>query len=853
MSFKAFDVVHVIEQSNLGDKIKGTISCLDLSRNNLYIGTSDCFLTHFAIEKGISPSNKPTFINKLQRHKHLGFRKPIKQLLACFPVCQLLVLCESNVYAVSMIGLEFRNNTNKEIFKGVTVMARNKNPPNFSPDETQVCFGTKKKTVQVVTLSKDRIMVLKEISLQDTPLVLSIDAQTICTVLGHQYFLINYIKSAIQELFMFEREHVLPLVKCIGHQEFLLNGPTDTMGMIVTADGLSLHQPLTWSDGILSVACSYPYVLVLGDSTVTVHNLIDQKQKQAVSYTGGVFINDFDGDIYIASQKSVMAFISIPLCKQIKLLLDNRRVEEAFDLLQVGKKLDSNQCSPSFVKQIQTQVAFIYFLDKNFDKAYELFVESSMDPRELIALYPDMMPGNSTFVPSRPLFHSIPDLSFVVKSSKTALQESKLLLLKYLEVARKNNSNLSFEIDTALAKIYIDLNHPSLFEFLSSKNNAYVEETLSWLQQYKQFHCMALYFFYLKQPQNAMDIWHNLLNNELQDDKYPGISYIVDYLSRIDNTDLIWNNINWLMAKDETIAVKVFLNRDIFNHVRVYEFLHKYSLALKVYLEYLVIEKKIEEELFHTHLANIYTDYVLKLLKDSNQIEGEINLARKRLQTLLETSSHYKISTLLHKISEYPLHHESAILYGKLGQHDKAMKILVYKLKDFDAAEHYCDMISVGKDIIFKQQLFHMLLNVYLKPVEEVDGVKAEHLVEPTIKLLNKRRTEFNSVSVLKVLPEDWSVGLIQPFLSGTLRESLHKMRKKKIESSLYSLHFLRTKVSNLSLQSGCYKMAEDSCCDLCLRPYTEPVLMFYPNRKGFHPHCCKDKYVCPVTKVSFK
>ncbi|XP_002170800.1 transforming growth factor-beta receptor-associated protein 1 [Hydra vulgaris] len=850
MSFKAFEVTNVIEQSNFGDKVKGTISCLDVSTNNLYIGTSDCFLSHFAFEKGISPSNKATFISKLQRHKHLGFQKPIKQLIACFPACQLLVLCESKVYAVSMIGLEFRNNSNKEIFKGITVMAKNKNPQSFNPDETQLCLGTKKKTIQVVTFSKDKIFVLKEVNLPGIPLTLSIDAQTVCTVLDNQYYLVNYIKYAIQELFIFEKGHVLPLVKCIGFQEFLLNGPTDTMGMIVTADGLSLHQPLTWSESILSVACSYPYILVLGNSTVTIHNLIDQKQKQTMLFTGGVFINDYNGDVYIATQKSVMAFIAVPLSKQIQLLVDNKRVEEAFDLLQVARKL--KQCPPNFDKQIQIQAAFIYFLENNFEKAYKLFVESFMDPRELIVLYPDIMPRNSTYIPSKPSYHSIPDIMFVVKNSQTALKESKLLLLKYLEVIRKHHSDLSFEIDTALAKIYIEFDHPSLFEFLSKENNAFVEETLSWLQKYNQFQCMAFYFVYLKQPQKAMDIWNKLQSNKLHDDKYTGMSCIIDYLLSVDNTELIWNNIKWLLDNNETLAVKVFINRDIFSHVQVFNFLHKFPIALQVYLEYLVIDKKIDEEVFHTHLAGMYIDHVLKLLNENNQI-NEINHERKRLQSLLETSSKYKISTLLNKISEYPLYHESAILYGKLGQHDKAMKILVYKLKDFVAAERYCDIISVNKDNIFKQHLFHMLLNVYLNPVENEDGVRAEHLVEPTIQLLNKRRAEFNSVSVLKILPEDWSVGLIQPFLSGTLREMLWKERKSKIESRLCSLHYLKTKFSNISLQSGYFKMTEDSCCDFCLRPYTEPILVCYPNKKGFHPHCCKDKYICPATKINFK
>ena len=60
----------------------------------------------------------------------MGFSKPIKQLLACSVVGQLLVLSDSVVYVLAMIGLELRGGgTSKELFKGVTAMARNDTPP----------------------------------------------------------------------------------------------------------------------------------------------------------------------------------------------------------------------------------------------------------------------------------------------------------------------------------------------------------------------------------------------------------------------------------------------------------------------------------------------------------------------------------------------------------------------------------------------------------------------------------------------------------------------------------------------------------------------------------------------------
>ena len=856
MSLKAFELVPVVDKVNLGgEKSKSSIECMELVQDNLYLGTTDCFLIHFAIEQGTSPTGKTTFMNKLQRHKHLGFRKPIKQLLACPAIGHLLVLCDGNIYFVSMYGLELKNGVNKELSKGVTVMARNNKPPVFNPDEVQICVGTRRKTVQIFTLTKERNMLLKEISLPDPPSVLAIDAQTICTTLGRQYFLINYITSAIQELFIYESHNTLPMVKRIGHEEFLLNGPTNTMGMIVTAEGMSQHQPLTWSDGLRSVAYSYPYILALGNNTVTVHSMLDQQQKQAISFTGGIVINDFDGHVLVSMQNSVMSFIPISLGKQIQMLLINKRVDEAFDLLLVASQSDSKQYNNTYVRQVKSQVGFIYFADANFEKALDLFVESSLDPREVIELYPLMMPKNHDFTPSRPLLHSIKDLTVVVKGSKTVFAEAKKFLLRYLQRCQSQSPDVNVAVDTALMKLYAECNHAKLSEFLSRENSCSVEETLSWLTQFKRYHSLALYYCYLKQPNNALEIWHKLLDGEVEDGNFLGIVFVVKFLGGINDKNLLRNATSWLLNKNEEIAVKVFTEREsdeCLNPDHVSEYLQKYPVALQIYLEYLVFEKQLKKEKFHTHLAVIYIDQVLKLTKDTIQISEEIEAVRSKLQTLLESSSLYRISTLLQRISNFPLYKEIAILYGKMDQHDRALKILVYKLKDFDSAERYCDVITADKDKNFKENVFHTLLHVYLHP-ELIDNVRPEHFVVPAVNLLNSRQKEFNTIKVLEMLPEDWSVDLINSFLSGSVRESLSLSRRVKIEVNLNRQCYLDSKFSRILLQNGAINMTDESTCEFCKKPFTEPIGVHYPNGTLIHSHCCRDKHICPVTGEKFK
>ena len=53
----------------------------------------------------------------------------------------------------------------------------------------------------------------------------------------------------------------------------------------------------------------------------------------------------------------------------------------------------------------------------------------------------------------------------------------------------------------------------------------------------------------------------------------------------------------------------------------------------------------------------------------------------------------------------------------QLGEHEKALRILVHNLEDYKAAEAYCDQISSQKKL--KQKLLTSLLSIYLDPSVE--------------------------------------------------------------------------------------------------------------------------------------
>lgn len=123
---------------------------------------------------------------------------------------------------------------------------------------------------------------------------------------------------------------------------------------------------------------------------------------------------------------------------------------------------------------------------------------------------------------------------------------------------------------------------------------------------------------------------------------------------------------------------------------------------------------------------------------------------------------------------------ESAILHGKLGEHGKALHILVHELGDFSAAEDYCLWSSEGQDAPCRRNLFHTLLAMYLRA-----GPSAPELTVAAVDLLNRHATEFDATQVLQLLPGSWSVQLLCPFLTGAMRDSIHARRTTQVAVGL--------------------------------------------------------------------
>ncbi|XP_023220764.1 transforming growth factor-beta receptor-associated protein 1-like [Centruroides sculpturatus] len=634
MSVKAFDLVPAIERVSLGDKVKTSIECLECCGKDIYVGTSESFIIHYHLEDKSQPDGTYRFQSKKLMQKYLGYKKPVLQLKAVSALNRIFALCDGNFMVLNMVDLETIPSMSK--LKGITSFCLNENPTENNPFSVEVCLA-RKKQIQLYHITDDKIIHIKDVNLPDLTVTMEMDGNFACVALLTKYIVVNMETCYIQDLLPYETGNFNPIVKRITKKEFLIGSPS-ALGVFVTTEGTSERPPIRWDAEIVAVAYAHPYLLVLSNEFLTVFSIVNHEQKQRVAFRGGICMDNFDGKLYVSSADIICALIPVPWEKQVQALIADKKVSEALELAEYANKsgLSKEQCK-QVMQRIRQQAGFIEFSLFHFSKAKEYFQLGCLDVRELISLYPDLLPSSSSsFVRSVPPLHEIANIEQMCSSNPSMIDQCKEFLLFYLEELRLSQSavNYKFEIDTAILKLYAATNSPNLLNLVG--NSQIVcdnKECIQYLTQCEKYHALAIFHHNLKENDKSLQIWARLILGEIYDEDFPGLEYFVEFLSKLSDYHLVWKYVDFVLEKNEELGVKIFTNRpenelpsERMRPELIVDYFHRFPVALIKYLEYLVFVKKLEKEKFHTHLAILYLENVLKLIKsgeESSNLENE--------------------------------------------------------------------------------------------------------------------------------------------------------------------------------------------------------------------------------------
>ncbi|MEE6470358.1 hypothetical protein FKM82_008943 [Ascaphus truei] len=664
MSVQAFRLVCAAGREQLSPGIR--IECLECSGHNLYLGTSDCFIHHLLLVEKQStdpegpclaqPLDQPStsFTTTQQRQRQLGLKKPVCELRAASALGRLLVLCDNTITLLCSDSLDPVPGAK---IRGALSFTLNENPVNGDPFSVEVCLiSSKRRTVQIFSVGQERVQLVREVATPEQPCALAADGHYLCLALSSRYITLNYNTGHCQDLFPYPSEQKTPIIKRISRQEFLLAGPGG-LGMFATVAGISQHAPVRWSENVIGAAVSFPYVLALDEDFITVHSMLDQQKKQALPFKEGLILQDFEGRVIVATGNGVYVLIPLPLEKQIQDLLSSRRVEEALVLAKGARRNIPKEKFQVMYRRIMQQAGFIQFAQLQFLEAKELFRSSHLDVRELISLYPLLLPSSSAFMRSHPPLHEYADLNQLTQADKEKVAKCKQFLMSYLSEIRSTEvaNGYQEDVDTALLKLYAEADHESLLDLLVSDNACELADSVAWLEKHKKYFALGLLYHYNKQDSAALQMWVRIVNGDLEDNTRPDLfEYVVDFLTFSTDLELVWQYADWVLQKSEQVGVHIFTKRTTEEHLRngfcpdtVVCHLGKYPKALLKYLEHLVLEKKIQKEKYHTHLAVLYLKELLNLKRAVASEHVELEELHSKLQNLLRQSDLYRVHLLL--------------------------------------------------------------------------------------------------------------------------------------------------------------------------------------------------------------
>ncbi|KIY31689.1 hypothetical protein I305_05931 [Cryptococcus gattii E566] len=265
--------------------------------------------------------------------------------------------------------------------------------------------------------------------------------------------------------------------------------------------------------------------------------------------------------------------------------------------------------------------------------------------------------------------------------------------------------------------------------------------------------------------------------------------------------------------------------------------------ACEGYLEYIIGMWGEEGAEFHDKLAELYmVDSRVREKESERESEREKENAYTKLLKFLNDSTHYRPYRVMNKLSGQEMPEARAILLGKMGKHEEALKIYVYRLQDYAAAESYC-----VKAYQSNNNVFLLLLQLYLRPPppspsKSKSGSGSTHL-PPALSLISKHSSSLPASSVLDLLPPLVSISDVHPFFINTLREEhrrkregrvmrqLGKGRKEEVEGMLMGLEVKRVRVTDQRICPQCHKRLGMSA-----------IAVHAPRGEVTHLHC-KDKF----------
>ncbi|CAD7698296.1 unnamed protein product [Ostreobium quekettii] len=191
------------------------------------------------------------------------------------------------------------------------------------------------------------------------------------------------------------------------------------------------------------------------------------------------------------------------------------------------------------------------------------------------------------------------------------------------------------------------------------------------------------------------------------------------------------------------------------------------------------------------------------------------------LQSHLHKSHLYDVLRVLRAVESTKLYKEQVILYCRLCDHPRALRVLAVTLREVGSAIAYCKQHG-GQDG------FLTLLEMLLHP-----GDGQQPMYTEACMVLNAESGNLDPMRVLEALSEDMPLQLANATLARMLRERIHRRRQTRIVAKLHRSRELLSRAEKYELQStikGRAVVTDESRCAVCFNPLAGRIFYVYPS-----------------------
>ncbi|CAI2729243.1 unnamed protein product [Schistosoma spindalis] len=383
--------------------------------NLLFIGTSKGLVSQLIIQELYDDKTSFCFSNVLSRRI---FNKPISRLETSSKKTTLSILSDESLTLCNAEKLEITNFIPS--FKGVSSF----HLCSFDDEKEKLCIGFKSGLIQLHHIFVSTCMLVFETRLTEVSQSLCISPQFLCVASDSSYISINLRTNSTTELLRSVKEPVRNYIVYFTQNEFIVSGP-GSLGIIVDANGVSHRAPLQLSPNIVEVFVWKNYFFTITDEFFTIHNILTQSQIQTINlqkpsvacFSADAHLLYFTGTSDCITDTTSIRnirvlgperwdliarrFILTGCLKQAFLVQqqERNRLTQVMQL-QVEKFKYEQQLFDKRRQRVLGLLGFYHFEKGELDKAASYFEQSTIDIREILFRYSDLLPKGCYFMPN---------------------------------------------------------------------------------------------------------------------------------------------------------------------------------------------------------------------------------------------------------------------------------------------------------------------------------------------------------------------------------------------------------------------------------------------------------------------